>query len=136
MNRINALDVVGDCPSCGHPTLFLGEGGYVTCSLMDCPDPEAATRLLERGPIRSPRLGQRVHYVSHGTPLREDGTQAYTAQCRAAVVTAVEDAAGQAGGGIVSLSVFNPDGWFCNRGVSHVRAQQMTGGTWHPEEDC
>lgn len=39
--------VAGDCPACGHPVLILGEGGYITCSLIDCPDPEAVTKLLE-----------------------------------------------------------------------------------------
>lgn len=35
---INGLD----CPACGHPTLFLGEGGYITCGLEDCPNPDYA----------------------------------------------------------------------------------------------
>lgn len=29
-----------DCPACGHPTLILGNGGYVTCSLEGCPNPD------------------------------------------------------------------------------------------------
>ena len=38
--------VQGRCPmGCGE-TLFLGAGGYVTCSWIDCPEPDAATRLL------------------------------------------------------------------------------------------
>lgn len=35
---INGLD----CPACGHPTLILGNGGYVTCSLEGCPNPDYA----------------------------------------------------------------------------------------------
>ena len=35
---INGLD----CPACGHPTLILGDGGYVTCSLEGCPNPDYA----------------------------------------------------------------------------------------------
>jgi hypothetical protein len=34
-----------DCPACGHPTLILGEGGYVTCSLEGCPNPDYAEAL-------------------------------------------------------------------------------------------
>lgn len=33
---------------CGD-TLFLGEGGYVTCSLVGCPRPTAASDILEDG---------------------------------------------------------------------------------------
>ena len=36
-----------------------------------------------------PSVGRIVHYVSHGTPLRPDGTQAYSSVCRAAMVTEV-----------------------------------------------
>jgi hypothetical protein len=43
--------VQGRCPACGgSQSLFLAEGGYVTCARVECPDPEAATRLLEHGP--------------------------------------------------------------------------------------
>lgn len=38
-------DVQGHCPACHRR--FLGSGGYVTCARIDCPDPEAATRVLE-----------------------------------------------------------------------------------------
>lgn len=39
--------VQGNCPACGHAALFLGAGGYVTCSVGPCPEPDAATTLLE-----------------------------------------------------------------------------------------
>lgn len=40
--------VRGICPmGCGE-TLFLGAGGYVTCSWIDCPDPAAASDLLAK----------------------------------------------------------------------------------------
>lgn len=39
-------DVQGRCPACSGPSLFLGEGGHVTCSRLDCPDPTAADDLL------------------------------------------------------------------------------------------
>lgn len=38
---------------------------------------------------QQPSVGRIVHYVSHGTPLRPDGTQAFTKQCRAATITEV-----------------------------------------------
>jgi hypothetical protein len=40
-------DVQGRCPACGS-SLFLADGGHVTCALDDCPEPDAATTLLER----------------------------------------------------------------------------------------
>jgi hypothetical protein len=52
--------IQGHCPACGWTTLFLGEGGYITCSRSDCPDPDAATTLLEH----DPRNGH--HYLSTG----------------------------------------------------------------------
>lgn len=39
-------DVQGHCPACGGKSLFLGEGGHVTCSRIDCPMPEMADTLL------------------------------------------------------------------------------------------
>lgn len=36
--------VQGRCPACGCSSLFLGNGGYVTCGLLGCPDPTAANR--------------------------------------------------------------------------------------------
>jgi Family of unknown function (DUF6085) len=41
--------VKGKCPrGCGE-TLFVAEGGFVTCSWKDCPQPDAAHKLLENG---------------------------------------------------------------------------------------
>lgn len=40
--------VQGRCPACGNSLLFLGEGGHVTCSLDECPNPSAADELLRR----------------------------------------------------------------------------------------
>lgn len=39
--------VVGYCPACGGSSLFLGDGGYVTCSRSDCPNPAAASDILD-----------------------------------------------------------------------------------------
>lgn len=63
-----------------------------------------------------PSIGRIVHYVSYGTPGGE-----YTSECRAAIVTAVDqyqpsdqDAPFV---GHVSLCVLNPEGMFFNRAV-------------------
>lgn len=39
--------VRGRCPSCGFRSLFLGRGGYITCSYMRCGAPGAASDLLD-----------------------------------------------------------------------------------------
>jgi Family of unknown function (DUF6085) len=49
VSKIKTLlpDVQGRCPmGCGE-TLFLGSGGYITCSWFSCPRPDAASLLLE-----------------------------------------------------------------------------------------
>lgn len=71
----------------------------------------------------NPTVGRIVHYVSFGSPGGE-----FVPECRAAVVTAVEE------GSIVSLAVLNPNGLYFNQGallnLSHA------GGTWHwPERE-
>ncbi|MEV6081809.1 DUF6085 family protein [Streptomyces sp. NPDC052069] len=40
--------VQGHCPACHSESLFLGSSGYVTCARIDCPEPDAASTLLER----------------------------------------------------------------------------------------
>ncbi|MEV5619370.1 hypothetical protein [Streptomyces bacillaris] len=42
-------DVQGRCPACGAASLFLGEGGHVTCARIDCPNPSAADDMLHGG---------------------------------------------------------------------------------------
>ncbi|NUR64258.1 MAG: hypothetical protein HOQ47_00735 [Streptomyces sp.] len=84
-------------------------------------------------PIK-PTVGRIVHYVSHGTPVRSDGTQAYTSECRAAIVTEVTEHPDA--DGTVGLAVLNPTGMFFNRGVAHAEdkaagAAEHPGGTWH-----
>lgn len=62
--------VQGNCPACGMHTLFLGAGGYVTCSLVDCPMPDAASRLLEKAELdHIVRLEDRHWTAEH--PLME-----------------------------------------------------------------
>lgn len=41
--------VRGRCPECFGSSLFLGEGGYVTCSRLECTDPTRADSLLNQG---------------------------------------------------------------------------------------
>jgi len=48
-------DVQGHCPACGATSLFLADGGYITCSRIECPEPDAVTNLLVRKPA-GPRL--------------------------------------------------------------------------------
>lgn len=40
--------VKGRCPWCGSQSLFVGKGGYVTCSWIECRRPDAASNLLEQ----------------------------------------------------------------------------------------
>lgn len=87
-------------------------------------------------PQPRPSVGRIVHYVSHGTPVREDGSQAFPPACRAAIVTEVDpdDPAR------VGLQVFNPTGNFFHPldagGSRHVAADEQppTGGSWHYPE--
>ena len=77
-----------------------------------------------------PSVGVIVHYVSHGTPVGPDGYQAYTSQCRAAVVTDTGDTVN------VGLCVLNPTGMFFHEACRHDQGLQA-GGTWHwPDRGC
>lgn len=63
--------VQGQCPmGCGD-TLFLGSGGYVTCSWTKCPDPGAVADLLldHATPNHLVVLGPTSFSIQH--PLRE-----------------------------------------------------------------
>lgn len=40
--------VAGVCPNGCGTTLFLGSGGHITCSWIDCSNPAAADELLQR----------------------------------------------------------------------------------------
>lgn len=65
-----STEVKGTCPmGCGQ-TLFLGSGGYVTCSWIECPRPTAVADLLEdRETEHVVEIGPRAFTVRH--PLRE-----------------------------------------------------------------
>jgi hypothetical protein len=75
-----------------------------------------------------PSVGRIVHYVSHGTPPGKDGSQAFTSECRAAIVTEVPE--GIEGPQTIGLCVLNPSGQFFNRGVLQDE-DGHAGGTWH-----
>jgi hypothetical protein len=83
-------------------------------------------------------VGRIVHYVSHGTPIREDGTQAFPCKCRAAIITDVCETHDSSTPGIytpcMSLCVLNPTGQFFNEHVKYWHADnalKLIGGTWH-----
>lgn len=72
-----------------------------------------------------PSVGRMVHYVSHGTPVLEDGTQAFPSVCRAAVVTEV----GGPNDWAVGLCVLNPTGIFFHEATLYSLRELP--GTWH-----
>lgn len=83
---------------------------------------------------QQPSVGQIVHYVSHGTPVQADGTQAFAKQCRAAIITQVENDT------TVGLCVLNPTGLFFHERCFFVgengpgydaETGAYPGGTWH-----
>lgn len=86
-------------------------------------------------------VGHVVHYVSYGSPMRPDGTQAFTSQCRAAVITEVSDwpegisEADKPNIAIpVGLCVVNPTGLFFHSIADGGCMQSelgREGGTWH-----
>ncbi|MFC9341502.1 hypothetical protein ACFT0G_35810 [Streptomyces sp. NPDC057020] len=78
----------------------------------------------------APTVGRTVHYVSHGTPVRPDGSQEYPPTCRAAIVTEVnaEDP------GRVGLAVLNPTGCFfhpLSNGGAVLSEGSHLAGSWH-----
>jgi hypothetical protein len=80
-----------------------------------------------------PNVGQSVHYVSHGSPVRPDGSQQYLPACRAAIVTGhpPQDALQDGEWPVVSLCVLNPTGMFFQEHSAHCDGDVMSGGTWH-----
>jgi hypothetical protein len=58
--------------------------------------------------MTKPTVGRIVHYQSFGTPVRADGSQAYTPQCRAAIVAEV--------GQWVTVETEQPDSYSTSEG--------------------
>jgi hypothetical protein len=78
-----------------------------------------------------PTVGRIVHYVSHGTPVHEDGTQAHPSVCRAAIVTELTgdpDHPNQVG-----LAVLNPEGTFFDRVVEYHDGAEQPGSPDCPD---
>jgi hypothetical protein len=74
---------------------------------------------------QTPSVGRIVHYVSYGTPGGE-----YTSQCRAAIVTEVDEVKPF----WVGLAVLNPTGQFfhsLDSGGCMADFTENQGGTWH-----
>lgn len=61
--------VQGRCPWCGAGSLFLGSGGFITCSLIGCPNPTGITDLLDGERDHIVRLEHDTFSIQH--PLRE-----------------------------------------------------------------
>ncbi len=91
---------------------------------------------------QKPSVGRVVHYVSHGTPVRGDGNQAFKSECRAAIVTEVVPLDGEEAALAevehwdesqkcrAGLAVLNPTGMFFQRNVHQDEASKL-GGSWH-----
>ncbi|MFI1525530.1 hypothetical protein [Streptomyces griseus] len=61
-------DVQGRCPACGAASLFLGEGGHVTCARADCPAPDTADMLLHGGEtalVEALGGGRKARVIAH-----------------------------------------------------------------------
>ena len=85
---------------------------------------------------QQPTVGRTVHYVSHGTPVRSDGSQAFRPACRAALITEVDAEQPDR----LGLSVANPTGLFFHPlsagGCAHDESYVRRAGSWHwPEAD-
>jgi hypothetical protein len=96
--------------------------------------------------MQQPSVGRMVHYVSHGTPPRPDGSQAFASRCRAATITEVAEHPDA--DGLVGLMVANPTGLFfhsvADGGAQYDEGDTLAsgptglcgglfraGGTWH-----
>lgn len=74
--------LAGHCPGCGGSTLFVGDGGHITCSLLDCPDPTAVDRILDdRETEHVVLIEQSSFNLQH--PLRERGEDLFACDMHA-----------------------------------------------------
>lgn len=70
--------VQGYCPACQGTSLFLGDGGHVTCARIDCPNPCAADDLLHSptSPLVTGTLAQLAGAVADVAARLDDHTTA------------------------------------------------------------
>lgn len=87
-------NIQGRCPACRGDSLFVGSGGWITCSRIDCPNPSAADQMLhgelqiprpaaaeateaaEEQPLAVPRYAAAALHEALGQLLGEEGAQA------------------------------------------------------------
>jgi hypothetical protein len=62
--------VAGRCPNCGGNSLFLGSGGHITCSRLDCSNPAAVDDQLHAQPLR-PVVSSGAHSASERPDIYE-----------------------------------------------------------------
>jgi hypothetical protein len=131
--RVSPEKIPGSFSLCGHWTRTAVYAGRRWSGTHREDSPHSAGELAYAVPVTyregndhqvNPSVGRVVHYVSHGTPLRVDGSQAYSSECRAATVTGVNE------DGTVCLAVFNPSGLFFHASVMADHTESQT-GTWH-----
>lgn len=107
-------DIQGYCPmGCGE-TLFIGEGGYITCRRGDCPRPDAVVTLLE-----DVETEHRVTFTETGFTVRHPLRERLDDALMACVCHEY----------VASLSAFGPP-----IRVGQYRARQAGDGTWSWEE--
>jgi len=89
--------------------------------------------------MERPKVGDLVHYMSHGTPQRADGSQEHrSGLCRAAIITEVPEYEDVTRNGmndrwIASICVLNPSGMYFDQNIPEAMAH----GGWHrPFEGC
>lgn len=100
------------------------------------PDEQASLAGTNRRMRERLTINRMVHYVSHGTPIRPDGSQKFASTCRSAIITEVgELPEGAPWMEPVALAVLNPTGLFFHQRVLHD--EERSGGTWHwPTPHC
>lgn len=68
--------VQGRCPACRGASLFLGNGGHITCARLDCPNPTAVDDLLHGEPAPAHNAGPTVAECAAADrvwPLQKEG---------------------------------------------------------------
>ncbi|MEU5425121.1 hypothetical protein AB0H73_05870 [Streptomyces olivoreticuli] len=79
--------------------------------------------------MTKPTIGRVVHYRSHGTPKGE-----FSPECRAAIITEIDEQLNSEGRIRVGLAVLNPEGLYFSRSCPQDETASR-GGTWHwPEK--